>query len=157
MRSKKAQSQYISWIIIFGMVVGLSFLLYNWTIERAKQAQENLEKTTDPLVCSAIGITIDSACQSFRTVELNITNVNEMQISGFLLRNVGLYPDEADYVYSKMVNAELDTGDSFTLSVLKKSTLSQVQIIPFVKKNSKNVYCEDKAIVKEQKDLIYCE
>jgi hypothetical protein len=153
---RKAQSQYISWIIIFGMVVALSFLLYNWTIERAKQTQEDLEKTTDPLVCSSIGITIDSVCQTFRTVELNVTNVNNMQISGFLLRNVGLYPDESDYVSSKMVLSDLETSDSQTLSVLKRSTLSQVQIIPFVKRSGKNVYCEDKVVVKDKQDLKYC-
>ncbi len=89
---KKGQSQYISWILIIAMIVGISFFLYNWSLDQARRTSEELTSQTDPLVCAEVGLSVDGICQSFRSLKINVTNVNTYEIEGFLLRTVGLYP-----------------------------------------------------------------
>jgi len=154
--SKKAASEYISWVIVLGMVIALSYLLYTWSIQQAQKTGEELEKRTDPLTCAEVGITVNGACQTFRTLELNITNTNNLEVKGFLLRTVGLYPEDFDYVDSETVYHEILPGDTEKISILNMATLSQIQLIPIVKKNNKEIQCEEQAVKKEKKDLKQC-
>lgn len=156
MLKKKGESQYLSWILIFGMMVALSFALYNWSIDQAKKTSGQLEASTDPLVCSEIGISIDGICQDHTSLKINLSNTNKMEIEGFLVRTVGLYPEEDDYLDSQTIFMKIFPGDSEKMSILKKGTLSQVQLIPFAKRNNKNIYCEQQSVTKEQNDLKYC-
>lgn len=153
---KRGQSQYISWILIFGMVIGLSFLLYNWTIEQTEIRTEEIQERTDPLACENIGISINGICQDFRSIKLNITNTNNNEVQGFILRNVGLYPEDDDYIQTSTVLEKISSGYTEKFTVLKQGTLSQVTIIPIARKNNKNVYCEELAVTKNQGDLGQC-
>jgi len=154
--NKKGVSEYISWILIFGMVVMLSFVLFNWSMSLAKQSSEDLQTRTDPLICSEIGISIEGICQSFKSIEMNISNINSYEITGFLIRTVGLYPDEENYLDSNTVMTQVEPGETEKISILKSGTLSQVQIIPMGVKNNKNIYCEEQSVKKEKKDLSQC-
>ena len=156
MKKRKAQSQYLSWIIIIGMVITISFFLYNWSLQQARQTGESLEARTDPLVCSEIGISIDGICQDQKSIQMNITNTNNLEVSSILVRMTGLYPEDSDYLVSEVVPVNLLPGDSSHLVVLKKNTLSQVNIIPIAKKNRKDIHCEDKALTKEKSELKQC-
>jgi hypothetical protein len=77
-------------------------------------------------------------------------------IEGFLIRTVGLYPDDVNYIETLVNFVEIGPGDYKQIETLKKRTLSQVKIIPFTKKNKKNIYCEDQSITKEQDNLMQC-
>jgi hypothetical protein len=153
---KRGQNQYISWILIFGMVVALSFLLYNWSIQQAQDRTAEIEKRTDPLVCEQIGISIDGVCQDFRSIRLNISNTNNYEVVGFVMRSVGLYPEDDDYIQTKTHMESISPSHIEQFTVLKQGTLSQIKIIPLANKNNKNIYCEDQSIVKEQEDLKQC-
>ena len=153
---KKGQSQYISWILIFAMIVAISFVLYNCSIEQAKATSEQLEASADPLTCSGISITVAGACQTFRKIELNVTNTNKVEIDGVLLRTVALYPDDPNYLDTTSVFIKIKPSDTEIISALKKGTLSQVKVIPFVKKDKKYVYCEDNSVIKEVNELKQC-
>ena len=153
---KRAQNQYLSWILIFGMVVALSFLLYNWSIEQATERTEELETRTDPLVCSELGISIDGSCQDFKSIKLNITNSNNVEVIGFILRTVGLYPEDDDYLQSKVIYDKIKSDNTKKFTILKKGSVSQITVVPIAKRNKKNIYCEEKAVIKEEGDLQQC-
>ena len=57
----RAQSQYISWILIIAMIVAVSIFLYRWSIDQAQKSSEEIERRTDPVVCSDVGITIEGS------------------------------------------------------------------------------------------------
>lgn len=156
LKHKKGQSQYLSWIIIIAMIVSISFFLYNWSLNQARRTSEELTAQTDPLICAEVGLSVDGICQSFRSLEINVTNVNTYEIEGFLLRTVGLYPEDDTYLDSEIVYVKISPSDTEKLIVLKKNTLSQVQIIPFALKNDKEIYCEDQSITKEKNELKQC-
>ncbi len=125
LKHKKGQSQYLSWIIIIAMIVSISFFLYNWSLDQARRTSEELTSQTDPLVCAEVGLSVDGICQSFRSLKINVTNVNTYEIEGFLFRTVGLYPEDDIYLDSEIVYAKISPSDTEKLIVLKKSTLNQ--------------------------------
>jgi len=147
---RKAQSQYISWVLILAMIMGISYLLYNWSINQAQKTSENLVSRTDPIICSEVGIFLNGICQSFSTLKLNVTNSKTLDIEGLQIRTIGLYSEDQDYLDTMNVEHKIITGDQENIEVIKTGTLSQVKIIPFVKKKNKNIYCEDKSIKKER-------
>ncbi len=149
---KRGESQYVSWVIVLGLTVALSYLLYTWSMSQAEKTSEQLEERANPLSCSEAGISVEGICQTPRSLEINITNTNSLKIEGFIVRTIGLYPEDSDYLDSKTVIEEIDPGDSVKLSILKKSTLSHAEIIPIVSKNEdrKNIYCEEQSVKKEE-------
>ena len=153
---KRGASQYISWILIFGLVVAISFVLYKWSIDLAQKTGEDLQTRTDPLVCGEVGMVIEGICQDYRSLQMNITNANNLQIDGFLIRTVGLYPEDDDYLDSLTVWQDLRPRDTQTIIALKRGTLSQVEIIPIAVKNKKNIYCESQSVKKEKRELLEC-
>ncbi|NTV23003.1 MAG: hypothetical protein HGA85_01335 [Nanoarchaeota archaeon] len=152
----KAESQYLSWILVMGMVVALSFMLYNWSIEQATKASEALEKMTDPLVCAEIGVSLTGSCQTPTTLELNVTNTNNLEIIGLLINTIGLYPEDNNYLGVIRSDINIAPGESEYVIVLKQGTLSQAKITPVAKRGKKSFYCEEKSIVREQRELKQC-
>ena len=153
---KRGQNQYISWILIFGMVIALSFLLYNWTIQQTELRTEEIEERTDPLACENIRISVEGSCQDFRSVKLNISNTDNNEVYGFILRKVGLYPEDDDYIQTSTVLEKISPGYTEKFTVLKQGTLSQITVVPIVRRNNKNVYCEEQSVTREQGDLKQC-
>jgi uncharacterized protein YpmB len=153
---KRGASVYISWIIVFALVVGISFFLYNWTLEQAKKTSEDIEARTDPVVCSEVGIAIVDACQTYNTLEITLSNVNNIDLEGFLLRTVGLYPEDNDYLDSQVVYAKIRSHDTDKIITLKKRTLAQIEVVPIVNRNNKNIYCEGHSVKKEKGELLQC-
>jgi hypothetical protein len=154
--NNKGQNQYMSWILIFGMVIALSFLLYNWSIEQAKERTQEIESRTDPLVCQELSINIDSACQKSNTIVFNITNVNTVKVYGFVFRTVGLYPSSDDYLNSKTIYSSIEAADTKKFELIKENTLSQIQIIPIGRRKTMDIICDEKSITKEIGDLKQC-
>ena len=152
----RGQSQYLSWIIILTLIISISFVLYRWSVAQAQSTSEELQARSDPVLCSDVDISVDSICQTFRTVEANITNVNNRRVDGIRYSGVGLYPDDPDYLDSKTVYKTIDTGDDEHFSILKKVTLSQVEIVPIVKRGNRDIICEEKAETVEKSKLKQC-
>jgi hypothetical protein len=154
--NKKSESQYISWILLLGMTIVLSYFLYNWSLKQAEQTTQQLEKTSDPLVCEELGFSLNGICQDSRVLKLNITNTNNIEITGFIIKATGLYPEDDNYLYSKTIRYKLSPGDSEIIKVMKKMTVSQIEITPYATKNKKDIYCEAQSVKKEKRDLIQC-
>lgn len=146
----------MSWILIFGMVIAMSFLLYNWSIEQATARTDELSKRTDPLTCQEIGINVDSTCQTSTTIIMNISNVENHDVAGFIFRSVGIYPEFEGYLESEIVYGELFPGQTEKFILLKKGTLSQIELVPIVAKNNKFVYCEEQTVIKDVGELKIC-
>lgn len=144
----------MSWILLFGMVVALSFVLYNWSIEQATTRSEEIKSRTDPLVCSQVGITIKGYCQDSKSLQVNVSNTNNYDVSSIQLRTVGLYPEEDDYLATKIIEFDVLSGDTEKLVTLKKGTLSQFTLVPIATREGKNVICEEQSITKE--DIKQC-
>ncbi len=152
----KAQQQYLSWIIILAVVVGISFFLYRWSISQAQQASEDIETQTDPVVCSEIGLSIKGVCQDFRAININITNINTLEVEGLQIRTIGLYPEEDNYLNTEVISTRLTPGDTANLQILKKTTISQIEIVPIAKRNEKNIYCDEQSIQIKKNTIKYC-
>jgi len=153
---RKAQSQYISWIIIIAMVVAISYFLYDWTLSQAQKTTDDISVSTDPLDCSGLKFQIEGICQSFNSLKFNITNIKTQNIEGFQVRTLGLYPDEPGYVDEDMVYTSLSPGITEKMTILKTRTLSLAKFVPVTKKENRLIFCEDQSVVKEINELKTC-
>jgi len=153
---KRGQNQYMSWILIFGMVIALSFVLYNWSINQARERTEEIETRTDPLVCEQLGISVESTCQDFKSIKVNITNTKNVEIDSLLIRTAGLYQEEENYLETNIISEKIRPGETKRIVILKKQTISKITIVPIAKRKNKDVYCEEQAIEKEQGELTQC-
>ncbi len=138
------------------MVIALSFVLYNWSVQQAEQRTQEIEERADPLVCDQIGISVDSSCQDFKSVKLNISNTDNYEVAGIELRMLGLYPEDDDYLQTKRVVENIIPGHTEKFTILKQGTLSQVAVVPLAKRNNKLIYCEEQAVVREKGELKQC-
>ncbi|MFH2020507.1 MAG: hypothetical protein ABIJ34_03780 [archaeon] len=130
-------------------------MLYSWSIDQAQQSANELETRTDPLVCADVGLSVKGACQNFRSLELNVTNTNNQEIAGVVIWLIGLYPDE-DSLDSNILRQKIAPGTTDKIIIMKKKTLSQIKVVPFAKKDNKNIICEEKSITKDIDDLKQC-
>jgi hypothetical protein len=153
--NKRGDNQYISWILIFGVVVALSYVLFNWSVQQATDAKEQLEEQSDPIVCSETGISVSGSCQDEHSIKFNLTNTENKEVVGLLIRMVSLYPEEKqpeDMVLMRSISA----GFSERISILSGDTVQQIKVIPIVYRDERKITCEEKAVVREVSFLRQC-
>lgn len=143
---KKSESQYISWVLIFGLMIMLSYFLFNWTMEQAKKTSEQIESYADPLVCSEVGFSIEGMCQNSNKLIFNVSNNNLLEINGFIIKTIGLYPEDNNYLGKIEILKYLYPNDKEEINVLKNNLIKSAEIVAITKKGKKYVYCEEKFV-----------
>ena len=153
--NRKADNQYISWILIFGVAVALSYVLYSWSIQQATDTQEQLLEQSDPIVCAETGISVTGSCQDERSIRFNVTNSENKEITGLLVRMVSLYPEDRQ-PDDTMITGSIRSGFSEKLTILSADTAQQIKIIPIVDREGRRITCEEKAVIREMNNLRQC-
>jgi hypothetical protein len=149
-RSRRGMSTYVSWILIILMAVGLSAFMLHWTRSYVQKQGEDLTTRADSTLCNDATLNADGVCQNSQTLNINITNTNNLEIYKIRLRFIDLY----DNSETKTELIRLAAGDRDTYNILKQGTLSQVKVTPIVYKNKKEIACEDNSLTVE--DIKQC-
>src|SRR3989338_4735412 len=91
LRSRKGQSEWLSWVLLFAFVVGLGIFIYFWMVSRT-QASVNQMNTivADSADCDSVSIYVFSSCQDIQKISFNITNSNTLQIDALVFRTYDL-------------------------------------------------------------------
>ena len=149
--AKKGVSMYVSWVIVVAMVVGLSFLMYDWTISQVKGSAGSLERTTDDTLCQSVSFSIDGICQNTQILYINMTNNNNIKIDTLQFRLIDLYGNSE----TKEEKISLYPGDREEgFSILKQGTLINIRIVPIITKDDKEIICQQSSIEKE--NILQC-
>ncbi|MFH0875058.1 MAG: hypothetical protein V1859_03910 [archaeon] len=150
--SKKGVSVYISWVILLLMVVVLGYFMYNWSVNKVKESNKDLEKITDTNLCSDVSMNVEGICQETQNLYINITNTNIVRIEKLSILIIDLYGNPE----TKETTIALYPGDSEeSFSVLKQgSAAKKVKIIPIVLKEKQEVICYNSAL--ETEDISFC-
>jgi len=154
--NKRAQSQYITWMIIISIVIGMSYIFYTWAVKQATTSGEAIEKQADPVVCGNVGITMAGMCQDSNELRMNISNTNNLMLTGINIKTLGLYPEDEAYTSTIFTSTNIKSGETDKIIILKQGTLNQIKITPVTYRNGKNIYCEEKTIMFEKEDLNHC-
>ena len=137
---------FVSWVLIILFAVVLSAIMLNWTRSYVTKQGEDLTSRSDTLLCGDTSINIDGMCQNTQTLNMNVTNNNNLEIDKLRIRFIDLY----DASEVKKIDLKLAAGDSEKYTVLKQGTTKQVKVTPIVLKKDKEIVCEDKSFTFEE-------
>ncbi|MBN1502984.1 hypothetical protein JW930_05560 [Candidatus Woesearchaeota archaeon] len=144
--TKKAMSQYLSWILLILFAVGLSSFMLVWTRNYVKGQSDDLTSRADNAMCDDVSLNLDGYCQNSQTLNMNITNTNLLTIAYLRLRFIDLYDNIAD----KKIEADISPGDTERITVLKQGTLRQVRVVPVMINDKKEIICNGKGVSLEE-------
>ncbi len=150
MNSKKGVSQYIAWILLVGLAIALGAIMFAWTRGFATQQVDDLESRTDNVMCDNVAFEISGACQNSQTLNMNLTNTNNLRIEKIKIIFLDLYGNSE----TKDKIIELSTGDALRISVLKQGTLASARVTPVTIKENKEIICQRQSILLE--NIIQC-
>ncbi|MBD3203261.1 hypothetical protein GF327_03135 [Candidatus Woesearchaeota archaeon] len=149
MKNKKGVSVYVSWIIVIAIVVSLSFIMYQWTLDRVKSKNQELNTRSDLALCEQVAVNIDGICQNPQILNINITNTKNIKIDRLVFRLVDIYGNSQNreeevniYPGEKEINS----------AVLKQGTLSSARIIPVIIQDQTYILCQSASIEKQNID-----
>jgi hypothetical protein len=136
---KRGESGYISWILIVAAMVVLGYLVYNWTISKAKDTSDYLGTKSSENACTEVSFSIDGICQDTQNLYMNITNTGLIKITDMQARLVDLYgnPENRD------MSLAISPGDNErNFRVLKPGTVViNAKFIPIVSVQGKDITC----------------
>ncbi len=145
LKGKKAIEAYIGWIFLIGFSIVVSTFMYSWINSQVQNSVQGIEQRADTSECDSVGLTLNAICQDTQTLNMNITNIKLLTISGMNFRFFDLY-DNQD---SRSINITISPVDTKKINIIKQGTLKQVEIIPIIKQNNKIITCRKSMITSE--------
>ncbi|RMF55007.1 hypothetical protein D6745_03425 [Candidatus Woesearchaeota archaeon] len=150
-KTKKRGFIWINWILIVAFTITLGTFVAKWLIGFTKErTSEFQERTMNPSFCQDTGVSLDEICQNPQTLNIKVTNRKELEVSKLLFRVFDIYGNPA----TREKNVSLYPGDVERLVILKQGTTKKVEIIPFTKKNLKNIMCSESSVTAV--NISYC-
>ena len=142
-RSKRAASEWISWVLIMAFAVVLSVIMYKFMVDYASEQTTDIKKmvyNTDE--CRMVSLNIISACFGPAQV-LNITlqNNNYVRIDKIDFRlyngNIPIHTNQT----SITMNPNREKLVSFSTGA---AAVTRVEVIPRIVKENMEIICSDK-------------
>ena len=151
LKSKKGISVWVSYVVLIALVVSIGFFVLRWSRGLTEETVEDIVERGDALTtCQLAGVDINNLCQNTQTLNMDVTNSNDIKVIGLWIRMFDIY------------NKPQTTSRNFTLSpqktksvvVIKQGLIKDAAIMPIVKKGGKRIICESRKIAFE--DIIVC-
>lgn len=149
-KTKKGVSLYISWIMIMVLVIVLSATMYNWYGQRAEKTTEVLLEQSAEDVCDSVGIVIEDLCQNTQTLNINISNKNDIKVNQLVFGLIDIYNDPE----TKKINITIYPGETEHIELIKQGTLYQVDVTPVAVTDGITNVCSNSKIFKN--NIVQC-
>jgi len=145
-KKKRAVSLWLSWVLLFAFVIGLSALSYRFIVPLVSDTTTDVKKVvfnTDE--CRQVGISIEEVCQDSTAQHLNMTirnrnyiSVDKLRFQWFDTDNIPISSEEQDVTHAPNRNKiySVDTGTG--------ATIGAVQITPVIIKENLEIVCSEK-------------
>ena len=151
-KTKKADANWISWVLLLAFAILLSAIVYNWMFGFTKTTAESIERRTiNAAQCEQVGISIDTACQNTDFLYVDITNRNNLNIDRVIVRMYNIYGEPIEPLLEKRTS--IAPKHTTRLSIPKTGVVKKVDIIPMTIDKKTLITCMERAA--EQQDIIY--
>ncbi len=142
LKSKKAVSPWISWVLIMAFAIVLSAFMYNFMVSYTEDTTDDIKKTvynTDE--CRSVSLNIKSACMSTQDLNITLENTNYIRIDklDFRLYN-GRVPLHTNQTEIPMNPNRLKT----VILATGVASVTRVEVIPHIEKEQMDIICADK-------------
>jgi FlaG/FlaF family flagellin (archaellin) len=143
---KRGMSQYVAWILLVALAVVLGAIMFSWTRSYAQRQVDSLESRSDDVLCNSIGIGVDGLCQNSQTLNMNVSNTNNLRVDELEFLIIDLYGNSE----KKRIDLKIATGETLRVSVLKQGTTASARITPIFRKNNAEIVCQTAGVTAEQ-------
>ena len=141
--SKKGVSVWISYILLTALVVSLGFLVLTFTRETTQRTVDDIVERGETLsLCEISGVDVQNLCQNTQTLNMDVTNTNDIKVVGLWARMFDIYGNPQ--VSSR--NITIAPQKSKSISIIKQAIVGKVEIIPVVQGDNKLVKCQSRSI-----------
>ncbi len=149
-KSRRAVAAYISWVLLLGFAIAISVFMYSWINSQVDKTTVSIEQRSDTALCDDVLLAVKNSCQNTQTLNMNISNIKLLGISGLKFRFYDLY-DNQD---SREISISLRPGDTEDVEIIKQGTLKQAEIIPITSQDNKVVTCTESTVTLQ--DIKFC-
>jgi hypothetical protein len=78
---RRAESQWIAYVLIMGFVVSLSVVMFSFMTDYTRSSAKNIKKTIfNTEECQSVSLSIESACFSSQVLNITLQNRNYLRI-----------------------------------------------------------------------------
>ena len=140
---KKGISLWVSWVLVMMLAVILGTVYFGWMRDYAVETVDDVQERSDYItVCESSGIWVKNICQNTQTLNMNITNSNDLKIDEVIVRTINVYGDPT----TDIRNVTLIPGETKNIEVLKQEITKQMEIIPIIHKDSRRIICSSRTV-----------
>lgn len=145
-RSKKGDSQWLSWVLLTAFMVALGVMMQNFMTGFTEDTTQSIkERVYNSEECDSVAISIDSVCQNTQSLYINLTNRRDIAISKVMFRMYDIY-NGPTWLESN-VTIDLGIDDTQEVIALRQGDfkkVSRLEVVPVVFKDNFEIICEDR-------------
>lgn len=138
MKGKKAVSVWVSYVMLTALVVSLGVIVLNWSKSTTQETVDDIVERGDALTtCSATGIDVRDLCQNTQSLNMNVTNTNEVKLEALWASIFDIY----NRPQTSSVNITIQPQKTKAVDLLKQGIVKRVELSPVVSKSGKKIKC----------------
>lgn len=145
--NKKGVAEWMSWVLIMGFAVALGVFFFAWIRGFATDSTEEISDRSERItLCESASVRIEKLCQDTQTLNINISNSNNIRIDELTFRFFNIYEEPE----LRGLNLTLKPGETNSIKLVKQGIVKQVEILPVIHDNGKRIVCENKRITESR-------
>ncbi|MCP3681919.1 MAG: hypothetical protein GY861_04440 [bacterium] len=151
MRNKRGVSQWISWVLLMGLAIALGTGFYYWMQNYTEETtQDTILRADYAILCEDAGISITDVCQNPQTLNMNLTNSNNLKVKGFVFRLFDIY----NMPQTVEKNETIDPQETKNVVIVKQGVTKQMELIPVIYSGKNRLICTNRKTT--MTDIAFC-
>lgn len=138
--NKKGIEIWISWILMIGLTVALSVVLYSWYISTTESAVKTMQYVYDRSECTNVAIMIE-ACNESQHLNINITNKLYTAVDEIIFRVH--YTDLS--VSTQNISTSIKPGQKEDFRIPANKTVTEVEALPVISTADFRIICSSRS------------
>ncbi len=135
---KRGVSVWVSYVLLTALVVSLGVVVLNWSRSTTQETVDDLVERGDALTtCASAGIDVLNLCQNTQSLNMNVTNSNEVKLEGLWASMFDIY----NMPQTSSVNITIQPQKTREVDLLKQGIVKRVEFSPVVSKGGKKIKC----------------
>ncbi|MAG16136.1 hypothetical protein CMO88_03680 [Candidatus Woesearchaeota archaeon] len=152
MDNKRGVSVWISYVMLTALVVSIGFFVLKWSRDTTEDTVQDIVERGDALtLCGATNIDIKDLCQNTQTLNMDVTNTNDIKVEGLWVRMFDIYDRPQTSSRNTTILPQKTKND---LKIIKQGIIKDAVIMPLIYKDGKKVICESRKTTFE--NIVIC-
>lgn len=149
-RNKKGIAVWISWVLLVAFSVLIGSLVLQFSKSHTTKTVDDLTEKGEILtLCQETGLAVNSYCQKTQTLNMNVTNNNNLKVSAVMVRGFDIYnnPQGGER------NISIEPEKTKSIAVVKQGVLKRAEVMPMIIVGKKRVVCQSRKVALEPIDF----